>query len=166
MMENRRKTQEEICQVFRFEQWLRFYFVEERDDKLFLNVPEERMAEIKAAYPHLVELANIANGGEIDYQKSCDMVCAFVGAHIDGPKHSTALVTNILDSKGYQVEMYLFGLWIKGHEDFLDEEFRPFSEWEELYSGWRATEQVADYARKLMESSPAATTAGGSNTVH
>lgn len=165
-MENRKKAQEEICQVFRFEQWLRFYFVEERDDKIYLNVPAERLEEIKTAYPHLLELAHIANGGEIDYQKSCDMVCAYVGAHIDGPKHSTALVTNILDSKGYQVEMYLFGLWIKGHEDFLDEDFRSFSEWEELYSGWRATEQVVDYARKLMESSPTAPTAGGSNKVH
>ncbi len=164
-MENRKKAQAEISQVFRFEQWLRFYFVEERDDKLFMSVPPERLEEIKASHPHLEELARIANGGEIDYQKSCDMVCAYVGAHIDGPKHSTALVSSIMDSKAFQVEMYLFGLWIKGHEDYLDEEQRGFGEWEDLYAGWKDTEQVRDYTRKLMESPPSAS-ARDSDTLH
>lgn len=165
-MENRKKALAEISQVFRFEQWLRFYFVEEREeDKLFVNIPEEHIEEIKTAHPHLVELARIAHGGEIDYQKSCDMVCAYVGAHIDGPKHSTPLVTSIMDSKDFQVEMYLFGLWIKGHEDYLDEDYRPFAEWEEMYAGWKDTEEVREYTRKLMESSPTATAPGG-DTVH
>jgi len=164
-MDNRKKAVADISEIFRFEQWLRFYFVEERGDKLYLSIPAERLEEIKTAHPTLAELAAMADGAEVDYQKSCDMVCSYVGSRLDGAKYSSALVTQILDSKGFQVEMYLFGLWIKGHEDHLDEAFRNFAEWEELYTGWKATEQVSDYTRKLMES-PSQAADRGSDSVH
>jgi hypothetical protein len=45
--------------------------------------------------------------------------------------------------------MYVFGVWLKGHESFLDEATLPFEEWMEMYAGWNSMDEVKEYRRKL-----------------
>jgi hypothetical protein len=156
-MDNQQKALDNIAEVFQFEHWLRFYFVMENEadkEDLRLLVPDEFMSQIKTSHPHLHDLAELVNGTAVDYQASCDTVCSYVARKLEGPNQSPMLVTKVIDSREFQIEMYLFGLWIKGHEDYLDDKFRNFSEWQELYEGWKATDEVVGYRNKLISSQP------------
>ena len=140
----------DIAEVFMFEQWLRQYFVVEKDAKLFIEIPQDALKEIYEAEQHLGPLADMFNSAEIDYQKCQATVCSFVGARYDGSKYGADVIARALDSKAFKVEMYVFGVWLKGHEQYLDERRMPFSEWREMYAGWNSMEQVKEYRKKLM----------------
>ena len=139
----------DIAQVFMFEQWLRHYFVVEKDGKLTIEIPEADLAEIHTKHEGLSGLADMFNHDEISYEKCQTMVCAFVGARFDGSKYAPEVVARTLDGKAFKIEMYIFGVWLKGHENYLDEATLPFAEWLELYEGWKALDQVKEYRRKL-----------------
>ncbi|MBA4357262.1 MAG: hypothetical protein Q7U56_04230 [Humidesulfovibrio sp.] len=139
----------DIAQVFMFEQWLRHYFVVEKDGKLFIVIPEADLAEIHGKHESLGGLADMLNNDEINYEKCQTMVCAFVGARFDGSKYGPDVVARTLDSKAFKIEMYVFGVWLKGHESHLDAAKLPFAEWLELYAGWKSLDQVKEYRHKL-----------------
>jgi len=139
----------DIAQVFMFEQWLRHYFVVEKGGKLFIEIPEDDLAEIHAGHDNLGGLADMLNNDEISYEKCQATVCAFVGARFDGSKYAPDVVARTLDSKAFKIEMYVFGVWLKGHESYLDAQKLPFSEWTEMYAGWKSMDQVKEYRRKL-----------------
>ena len=139
----------DIAQVFMFEQWLRHYFVVEKDGALFIEIPQDDLKEIFEKHENLAGLADMFNHGEITYEKCQTMVCAFVGARFDGSKYGPDVVARTLDSKAFKIEMYVFGVWIKGHESYLDAQKLPFAEWREMYAGWSALDQVKEYRRKL-----------------
>ena len=139
----------DIAQVFMFEQWLRHYFVVERDGKLFIEIPQDDLTEIYAKHEGLGGLADMFNNGEISYEKCQAMVCAFVGARFDGIKYGPDVVSRTLDGKAFKIEMYVFGVWMKGHEAYLDAQKLPFAEWLEMYEGWKTLDQVKEYRRKL-----------------
>jgi len=140
----------DIAEVFMFEQWLRHYFVVEKDGKLLLEIPQDDLKEIYAKHEHLGSLADMFNGAEISYEKCQTTVCAFVGARYDGSKYGPDVVSRTLDSKAFKVEMYVFGVWMKGHETFLDAAKLPFAEWREMYAGWNTLGEVKEYRKKLM----------------
>lgn len=139
----------DIAQVFMFEQWLRHYFVVEKDGKLSMEIPEDDLAVIHAQHEGLAGLADMLNHDEITYEKCQATVCAFVGARFDGSKYGPEVIARTLDGKAFKIEMYVFGVWLKGHENYLDAGKLPFSEWVEMYAGWKAMDQVKEYRRKL-----------------
>ena len=164
-MENRAQAAAAVAKVFQFEQWLRFYFVTQQGEALHIEVPADRLEEIRAAEPQLFDLANMVNNTETNYKKSCDSVCVYVSTHLDGQRYSSSLLNSLLNGRDFQVEMQLFNLWIQGHEGYLDEEYRPFAEWQRLYEGWKGTTEVQNLRSKMLQSQPA----GGqepSATVH
>lgn len=140
----------DIAEVFMFEQWLRHYFVVEKDGKLFIEIPQDDLKEIYAKHEHLGPLADMFNNAEISYEKCQATVCSFVGARYDGSKYGADVVARTLDSKTFKVEMYVFGVWMKGHEQYLDERRMPFEEWREMYAGWNSMDEVKEYRKKLM----------------
>jgi hypothetical protein len=140
----------DIAQVFMFEQWLRHYFVVEKDGKLFIEIPQDDLTEIHGKQSGLAGLADMLNNSEISYEKCQAMVCAFVGARFDGSKYGPEVISRTLDSKAFKIEMYVFGVWMKGHESYLDTEKLPFAEWLEMYDGWKSLDQVKEYRSKLM----------------
>lgn len=140
----------DIAEVFMFEQWLRHYFVVEKDGKLFIEIPQDDLKEIYENQQHLGSLADMFNNGEINYEKCQATVCSFVGGRYDGSKYGPEVITRALDSKAFKVEMYVFGVWMKGHEQFLDDRRMPFSEWREMYAGWNTMDEVKEYRKKLM----------------
>ena len=167
MIEDKKKALRDVSEIFKFENWLRFYFViEQDDDTLKLEIPAERLEAIQQAHPHLYDLAKLLDGGVIDYETSVKSVCSYVGSRLDGPKYTSTLITNTFDSREFKIEMYLFDLWIKGHEGYLDEAERSFGEWQELFEGWKNTEQVREYHQKLMVSPAQAESDPDCTTTH
>jgi len=148
----------DIAEVFMFDQWLRHYFVVEKEGKLRLEIPEDDMKAIYEHEAHLAPLADMANNSELTYESSQTNVCAFVGARYDGAKYPAGVVSSALNSKQFKIEQYVFNVWFKMHEQYLDESRMPFSEWREMYEGWNGMPQVKEYRRKLM--------AGGGDPEH
>jgi len=140
----------DIAEVFMFEQWLRHYYVVEKAGKLLLEVPEDDYKSIYENEAHLAPLLDMLNNTEISYEKCQDSVCSFVGVRYDGAKYGPEVVAKSLDSKAFKIEMYVFSVWLKGHEAYLDEGVLPFSEWREMYKGWNSLDQVKEYRKKLM----------------
>ncbi|WP_421903291.1 hypothetical protein [Maridesulfovibrio sp.] len=140
---------EDISEVFMFDHWMRFYFIFEEGKKLSVKVPEEVCTQIDKEYPNLKGLLDLMNNEEIDQQKSMNTVCSFIGARFDGTKYSSKIVPKVFDSKDFKMEMYLFNLWIKGHESYLESEVMTFKDWQELYDGWREQDEVKNYVERL-----------------
>jgi hypothetical protein len=141
---------DDIVEVFMFEQWLRYYFVAEKDGRLFLEIPPDELKRLYEKYEHLAPLADMLNREEISYEKSQATVCTFVGARYDGSKYAAGVISRALDSKAFKIELYVFGVWMKGHEAYLDAQRLDFADWREMYAGWNSMEEVKDYRRKLM----------------
>lgn len=143
------KAVEDITEVFMFDHWMRFYFIFEEDKKLLVKVPEETLEKIEKDYPMFKSLVDMQNNEEIDQQKSMNNVCSFIGARFDGTKYNSKIVPKVFDSKDFKLEMYLFNLWIKGHESYLESEVMDFNDWKDLYTGWRGQDEVKDYIERL-----------------
>lgn len=140
---------EDISEVFMFDHWMRFYFVFEEEKKLIVKVPDEVGEQVEKEYPGLKGLVDLFNDEEIDQQKSMNNVCAYIGARFDGTKYSPKIVPKVFDSKEFKMGMYIFNLWIKGHESYLESEVMTFTEWKDLYAGWREQDEVKDYIERL-----------------
>ncbi|MDR3641087.1 MAG: hypothetical protein P4L39_07170 [Humidesulfovibrio sp.] len=140
----------DIAEVFMFEQWLRHYYAVEKNGKVLLEVSEDDVKSIYENEAHLASLLDMVNNQEISYEKCQTTVCAFVGARYDGSKYGPEVIAKAMDSKAFKVELYVFGVWMKGHESYLDERKMPFAEWREMYAGWNSLDQVKEYRKKLM----------------
>ncbi|WP_243438643.1 hypothetical protein [Fundidesulfovibrio soli] len=155
----------DLSRVFSFEHWARFYYTVERDGKTFLEVPAEVVEECRKKHPDLAPLLDETNNQELTYESSCQNVGAFVCRLYDGERYGPGVVTKTIDSKDFRIELHMFGLWLKGHENYLDEHNVDFDTWLEMFTEWNKLEQVAAYRTRLMESS-AADTPAGEKTVH
>lgn len=145
----------DVAEVMQFENWLRFYFVsEEEGEAVRIEIPQEILDDLKKNQTHLHDLAATYNGDLVDYQKSCTATCAHVATVYDGTKYPSGTVTEVWDSKDLKLEMYLFGLWMQGHENQLDEEFMPFPSWQKGFSDWKNTPEVQDYLSRLTDVGP------------
>ncbi len=140
----------DVAEVLQFEQWLRFYFLKEEGDQLRLEAPQEMVERVERKSPHLKGLLDQMNNQVVDYQKSQETICKFVGENIEGVKHSHYLVPKVFDAKGFKLEMYLFNLWLKAFEERFDmEPDKGFDEWMELYAEWRKSDEVKRYVQEL-----------------
>lgn len=145
------KAVEDVSEVFMFDHWMRFYFIFEEGKKLTLKVPQEVVSQIEKEFPTLQGLVELSNNEVIDQQKSTQNVCSFIGARFDGTKYSDKIIPRVFDSKEFKIETYLFNLWIKGHESYLESEVMTFAEWKGLYSGWKEQDEVKNYISRLIK---------------
>ncbi|NJB68083.1 hypothetical protein GGQ74_001756 [Desulfobaculum xiamenense] len=142
----------DVAEVMKFENWLRFYFIEaEEGEALRIGIPADTLADVEQKFPHLFELAKRYDGSLIDYQRSCTEVCAHVATIYDGTKYPPGLVDKTFDTKELKLEMYLFGLWMQGHESVLDEEYMDFGEWMTAFESWKGSDEVKDYLSRLTD---------------
>ncbi|WP_243545260.1 hypothetical protein [Pseudodesulfovibrio tunisiensis] len=142
----------DALEIFQFDQWLRFYFVKEKDGGLWMSVSEDALADIRDNHPRMVTLVEMLNESAIDYRTSQDTVCSFVGAELDGAKYDPAIMPKVFDHSDFKIEMYMFNLWTKMHEAYLDEEFKSFSEWKEWFGEWSDMAEIREYREKLVKS--------------
>lgn len=142
----------DAIEIFQFDQWLRFYFVKEKDGGLEIEIPDEVLADIREKHPVLHPFADLVNNAATDYQRSQENVCSFVAARLDGQKYEAAIMPRVFDDATFKVEMYMFNVWMKMHEAMLDEEYADFGEWLEMYAGWSGMDEVQEYRAKLLKS--------------
>jgi len=147
-----KKAIKDAVEIFQFDQWLRFYFVVEKDDKLWIEIPEDKLKKIEEDLPGMFRFADMVNDAELDYRRSQDNLCTFVAAHLDGQRYDTSILPQVFDDARFKVEMYLFNVWLKMHEPHLDETFMEFGEWLEMYEGWNSMDEVKEYRSKLVKS--------------
>lgn len=146
------KAVADVAEVMKFENWLRFYFVKEQEgEAVRIAIPAQQLAHLEKTQPHLHGLAAKYDGTLVDYQRSCTDTCSHIALLYDGTKYPTGTVANVWDSKELKIEMYVFGLWMQGAEDQLDEEFMEFSAWMEGYESWKASDEVRDYLARLTD---------------
>lgn len=142
----------DAIEIFQFDQWIRFYFVVEKDGQLHIEIPEDRIREIQENFPTLYPFADMINNSLLDYKRSQDNVCSFVASRLDGEKYDPTVLPQVFDDAQFKVEMYLFNVWQKMHEPHLDEAYMDFGGWKEMYEGWNSLDEVKEYRTKLLES--------------
>ena len=138
-----------ISEVVMFENWLRFYFISEEDEKLFIRIPEQAMGKLRDKYPGLAGLAEELNNTEVDHKSSLAAVCLFVANDLEGITLNESTIGQVLDSPRFHLELQLFGFWVQSHEEQLDEAFIEFSVWQEEYRAWKRTDKVKEFAESL-----------------
>ncbi|EHJ48745.1 hypothetical protein DFW101_2741 [Solidesulfovibrio carbinoliphilus subsp. oakridgensis] len=143
------KASEEIFRVFMVEHWARFYFAVEQDGVVFLDVPEEAMAELKAEHPFLAEFVASINGQPIDMESSRRAIGEFVFRSFEGGTFPQGTMAKAFDSKPFAMRMRLFSVWLSGHEGQLDAEPMPFAVWDTLFAQWRQDPAVLRFAASL-----------------
>ncbi|BDQ34916.1 hypothetical protein [Pseudodesulfovibrio portus] len=142
----------DALEIFQFDQWLRFYFVKEKNGELWIEIPEEVLAELKVKFGPLHSYADMVNNAITDYKRSQENVCSFVAARLDGQKYEATVLPQVFDNATFKIEMYMFNVWLKMHEAILDEEYQGFESWTEMYEGWNSMEEVRTYRAKLVKS--------------
>lgn len=141
-----------ISEVVMFENWLRFYFIAEEGEKLFLRLPEKAMEQLKKRYAPFYGLAESLNGVEIDHNTSLKEVCLFVAGGFDGAPLPEEMISRVFESPRFQLELQLFSYWVQGHEEQLDAAFREFSEWLRMFGEWKESDEVQEHKQRLTES--------------
>ncbi|MBG0789022.1 MAG: hypothetical protein H0S80_00830 [Desulfovibrionaceae bacterium] len=142
----------DALEIFQFDQWLRFYFIKEKGDELWIEIPDDVLSGIEEKQPELFRFADMVNNAVVDYKRSQENVCSFVAARLDGQKYESSILPQVFDNATFKVEMYMFNVWLKMHESHLDEEYMDFDGWLEMYKGWNSMDEVREYRDKLLKS--------------
>ena len=137
-----------VCEVMMFENWLRFYFIVEENDKLFLRLPAEAEQRIQERYAFFSSLLLDLKDKEVTHENSLNSICIFVAANIES-EQAGLKCENIFDSPSFHAEMQLFGLWVQNHEDQLDAAFSEFKVWMQMFDEWKKTPKVQEYMQKM-----------------
>lgn len=138
----------EVAKVFHFEFWLRYYFIEERDNELFIAITDEQMEHMRKQFPDFVELAERMMGVALTPELSQMRVVEFLQLHYEGSRFPPNSIPKILDSKDFSVEMYLFDTWLNLHENQLMQKIYGFDQWMHFLDEWKQS----DKAQQLMHS--------------
>jgi len=141
-----------VAEVVMFENWLRFYFISEEGDTLFIRLPINAMRQIQQRCQSYYDLAAMLNNEEVDHQRSLNAVSTFISSGLDGGPLPGAVLEGVFDSPEFHLELQLFTNWLQSHEETLDEGFMEFSEWQKLFALWKESDEVKNYTKRLAES--------------
>ncbi|AGW12601.1 hypothetical protein [Megalodesulfovibrio gigas] len=156
---------QKLSGVMKFESWIRFYFITEEEDALFIRIPDAAIAKMQELYPEHMELVNLLNNETITYEKSVNMVCQHMISHYDGVMFPTGKVMEVMDTNAFQIEMQLFHVWTQHHEEQLDQGMLDFAKWMELYEEWKRSAPVQEFVNKLNQA-PMPTISCSTDTMH
>lgn len=140
----------DLSQVFKFELWLRFYFIQEKEEKLVLNLDDQILQKIRENYGHLAELAQELNQKEELTPEICrKAIVDHIQHQFDGHKYQAGLVPQILDHSIFNTEIQLFNTWASLHEDQLDQKVLDFEKWLELFNEWKQSDSAQKVAQSI-----------------
>ncbi len=145
------KAVETISEVMMFENWLRFYFIAEEGDKLYIRVPEQGLMRIRENHPALFSLVEEMNGKEVTPQVSRTAVCNHISSEVEGNSIKMGMGGRVFDSQTFQFEMHLFGTWVQSHEEQLDKGFLDFNTWKSLFADWKKSDKVREHIEELRD---------------
>lgn len=150
-----------ILEVVMFENWLRFYFIVEKENpsgngeadsnaenSLRIEIPEKSMEKIKELYPDLWPIANNMNNKNVDFESSRSAVLTHVLDNVDGKQLARGMAQTVFSSSTFQTDTQLFHAWVQLHEDQLDHGFLDFGTWRRLFQEWKNSPA----AKKLVAS--------------
>jgi len=135
-----------VADVIMFENWLRFYFISEEGDTLFIRLPEKAMEQIRQHCRAYYDLVAMLNNEEVDHQRSLKAVSTFISGGFDGVTLPDVILAGVFDSPEFQLELQLFAYWLQNHEEKLDERFMEFSEWQAAFALWKDTDEAKQYS--------------------
>jgi hypothetical protein len=140
----------ETAKVFHFEFWLRYYFIEEKDGNLFIELTDEQLKQMQTQFPEYWELAERVKGQPLSPELSQQSVVEFLQLNLEGKKYPPNAVIKVLDSKDFSVEMYLFNTWVDLHEDQLMQKIYGFDYWMHAYEEWKTSEKAVQLVQSLQ----------------
>lgn len=156
------KAVDDVLEGVMFENWLRFYFIKETeekdehgDPKLVMDIPEKGMGKIKELYPRLYSLADDVNGMPVTFDVSRNAVCNYVLTELVKPGDgNTAAMSSIIDSQAFQVKNQLFNIWVQAYEEKLDQQFLEFGQWQLIFDEWLKSDSGKEIRAKVEMSAP------------
>ncbi|MFP4168781.1 MAG: hypothetical protein ACLFSY_08065 [Desulfonatronovibrionaceae bacterium] len=147
-VQKKKKAVKDISRVFKFELWLRFYFLEEGANGLRIKLSNEQISKIQEEYKDLFGLVEKMMDRELTPDISQQVIVEFIGEKYDGIEFDLGVVPKVMDSALFRAEVEAFNMWVSLHESQLDEAFLPFEKWIEAFEEWKGTEQ----AKKVVTS--------------
>ncbi|MDY0276021.1 MAG: hypothetical protein RBR42_11400 [Desulfomicrobium sp.] len=139
----------EIAEVFHFEFWLRYYFIEERDTKLYISLTEEQAKQMKTQFPDYWEMVESMLERSLSPELSQRVVVEFIQLNMAGKKFPVNVVPKIFDTKDFSIEMILFNTWVDLHEEQLMKKIYSFDYWINAYQEWKESDQAKTLALSL-----------------
>lgn len=131
----------DMARVFHFEFWLRYYFIQEKDGNLYIELSEEQAKQMQAKFPDFWELVETVQNRPLSPELSQQSVVEFLQVNFEGKRYPANTVLKVLDSKDFSVEMYLFNTWVDLHEEQLMQKIFGFDYWMHIYDEWKTTEK-------------------------
>lgn len=139
--DNFKKALKDVTDLCKFELWLRFYYIQETDDGLKLEIPEEVMEQLNHEFPILAGLAEKLKQETITPENSQKILINYIGEKLDGIKYDAEFIPSVLNSKSFEAEINAFHMWVNAHEDQLEQEIMDFREWMQFFEAWKRTEK-------------------------
>jgi len=143
------KLVENVFQVFAVEHWARFYYAVDKGGDVYLEIPEEALAQTEKTSPALVAFLREINHQKTDFETSQRQVGEFAFKIFEESLTAEGRLIKLFDSPEFRIQSRLFSLWLAGHEGLLDQREYSFAEWGEMFGQWRKAEQVQRYAASL-----------------
>lgn len=148
-MTNTNAVLHEVAEVFHFEFWLRYYFIEERDAQLFITLTDAQTKQMKTQFPDYWELVESMQNQPLSPELSQRIVVEFIQLHMAGNKFPMNMVLKIFDGKDFSVEMLLFNTWVDLHEEQLMQKIYGFDYWINAYQEWKQSDKAKELALSL-----------------
>ncbi len=139
----------DMARVFHFEFWLRYYFIQEKDGNLYIELSEEQAKQMQAKFPDFWELVETVQNRPLSPELSQQSVVEFLQVNFEGKRYPANTVLKVLDSKDFSVEMYLFNTWVDLHEEQLMQKIFGFDYWMHIYDEWKTTEKGQQLTQSL-----------------
>lgn len=140
-----------ILDAIMFENWIRFYFMEEESgDALRIKIPGERLELIKNLYPGLYPLAETLNNLPVEFETSRNAVINLLMNNREEAASAVNDIQNIFSSRDFQIQLQLFHTWLQTHTALLEQKFTDFGEWRDIFNEWSNSSD----ALKLTARSP------------
>ncbi len=149
MQDNKLESLKEISEVFMFELWLRFYFIEESHGNLRISLDDQVIEKMEGEYGHLAKLASALNNTELNPDVCQKVIVEHLMDQFDGKKYEIGHIPKILDSAVFKTEIQLFNAWTHIFEAQLDKTILSFGKWKELYGEWKQTEGAKNIGLSL-----------------
>jgi hypothetical protein len=140
----------DTAKVFHFEFWLRYYFIQERDGQLFIELSEQQTKQMQAQFADYWKLVERVQGLPLSPELSQQSVVEFLQVNVEGKKFPANTMVKILDSKEFSVEMYLFDTWVNLHESQLMQKIYGFDYWMQAYEEWKNSEKGQQLAQNVQ----------------
>jgi hypothetical protein len=131
----------DISDICKFEFWLRFYFLQEDNNTLYIQIPHDIIEHIQKEYPFLSGLALKLNQESLTPEKSQSTILQYIEKTMDHTKDDTTSIFGILNSRSFETEMQVYHMWVEAHSDQLESQVFDFKEWMQLFEAWKRTEK-------------------------